>query len=196
MKKIICIIICIVILVLIIAIGKNYLKNKNNSNNLEETNSNSIINIETEKISKLSNILEKGEMNTRGLFDLGNGTNYSIDLMANDMTWNPENSLYHKVITNMEDYNKYKDRINIPTLTEKDFETKFLVVVSNENIRDDDEKDLFIYDVYSDNNITNIVMKQKENPNLSLGNEEQNNVFYAVVDKKQLKEMAKVIIDK
>lgn len=191
MKKFISIIIGIIVIILVIMIGKNYLKNTNNSN-VEENISNNV-----EENTKLSNIIEKGEMNTRGLFDLGDGiSNYSIDLMANDMTWNPENSLYHKIITNMEEYNKYKDRIDLPNLTTTDFENKFVIVVSNENIREDDEKDLFIYDVYADENVTNIVMKQKENPNLTLDDEKQNNVFYAVVDKKQLKDVAKVIIEK
>lgn len=197
MKKIICVIICIVIILLIIIIGKNYFKNIISIDSKESfVNNTNDVNTEVEKNTELLNIRESGEMNTRGLFDLGNGTDYSIDLMANDMTWNSENSLYHKVITNIEEYSKYKTRISLPELTNIDFETYFVVIVSNENVREDDEKDLFIYNVYADENTTNIIMKQKENPNLILGDEEQNNVFYAIVDKTQLRDTAKVIIDK
>ena len=107
-----------------------------------------------------------------------------------------QDKINNKIITNMQDYTKYKERIDLPNLTEKDFENIFLVVVSNENIRPDNEKDLLIYDVYATDDTTNIIMKQKSNPNLALTDQAQNNVFYAVVDKIQLRNSAKVIIEK
>ena len=46
-------------------------------------------------------------MITRGLFEYMNDNSYENNLMANDMTWNQESGLYHKVITTMEDYDIY-----------------------------------------------------------------------------------------
>ncbi len=194
-------IIFLIIIIILIFIGRyvyNFTKSDSkNTENSNSTNTSNIINNNeyTEEIS--TNIKQRGEFNTRGLFDLGNGiSDYTTDLMANDMVYNAENALYHKIITNMQDYTKYKERIDLPNLTEKDFENIFLVVVSNENIRPDNEKDLLIYDVYATDDTTNIIMNQKSNPNLALTDQAQNNVFYAVVDKIQLRNSAKVIIEK
>ena len=58
-------------------------------------------------------IKKQDEVKSRGLFDLGDGhTEYEINLMANDMTWNSKNSLYHRIIDNRADYEVYKSRIN------------------------------------------------------------------------------------
>lgn len=138
-------------------------------------------------------IKQEDKIETRGLFDTGDGiTTYEIDLMANDMTWNEETRLYHRIITNIEDYNKYKSRINkLPDMEEKDFDENFLIIIANENKRDIDESDLKISDVYAKEDITYIILKQKEMPDYS----NQGNVWYAVVDKSQLKENIKVEIE-
>lgn len=199
MKKVLLyLIIVLIILAVAVALGKfTYNLIKTNS---EHTNSSSNIN---EKLEENNNktistsIKQRDEFNTRALFDLGDGnTDVTIDLMANDMQYNSDNALYHKIITNMEDYTKYKERIDLPDLAEDDFNEIFLVIISNENVRTDSEKDLFIYDVYADGDITNIIMKQKENPKIDISDESQNNVFYAVVDKAELRTSAKVIIEK
>lgn len=137
-------------------------------------------------------ISKQDKFESRGLFDTGDGiTTYETDLMANDMTWNAEPRLYHKIITNMEEYNKYKSRIpEIPDMSESDFESNFLVIVANENIRQNLEKDLIISDVYVDSETTKIIMKQRENPDYN----NDCNIWYAVVDNSQLRDNVKVEI--
>ena len=111
-------------------------------------------------------IKKQDEVKSRGLFDLGDGrTYYEIDLMANDMTWNEKPSLYHRIIDNITDYEKYKSRVNeFPNADEIDFNENFVVVIANENTRQPHEKDLTIYNITADENTTHIIMKQKENP--------------------------------
>lgn len=138
-------------------------------------------------------IKKQEEITSRGLFDTGDGiTTYETDLMANDMTWNESSRLYHKIITNMDDYNKYKSRVNeLPDMTEKDFKESFLVVIANENIRQKHEKDLTISEVTADETTTHIIMKQKENPDYN----NDNNIWYAIVDKSQLRDNADIKIE-
>ena len=137
-------------------------------------------------------IKKQDDIQTRRLFDLGDGyTYYDIDLMANDMTFNDEPRLYHKIITDVDDYNKYKERISeFPNVSEIDFTQDFVVVIANENIRQAHEIDLEISDIIADENNTNIIMSQKENPNLNA----DNNVWYAVVDRSLLRDNVNVTI--
>lgn len=139
-------------------------------------------------------IEQNGEFQSRGLFDLGDGlTYYEIDLMANDMTWNAEPRLYHKIITNMNDYNKYQDRLKqLPQMTESDFDSKFMVILANENVRYEGEEDLEIYNVRFEQNSTYITMKQKRNPDKN----SEKNIFYAIVNKNALKDNIVVEIEK
>lgn len=150
-----------------------------------------------ENITNEKNIIkQKGEMNTRGLFDLGDGiSNYEIDLMANDMTWNKKVRLHHKIITNMEEYEKYSSRIQIPQMSEEDFKSNFLLIIANENIRKDSERDLTISDVYEKNNKMYIVLKQKDSPTYNSDVQQDNNVFYAVVDNEVLRDNVIVKIE-
>ena len=138
-------------------------------------------------------IKKQDEVNSRGLFDLGDGhTYYEIDLMANDMTWNEKPSLYHRIIDNITDYEKYKSRVNeFPNADEIDFNENFVVVIANENTRQPHEKDLTIYNITADENTTHIIMKQKENPDYNA----ESNIWYAIVDKSLLRENADVIIE-
>ena len=48
-----------------------------------------------------------------------------------------------------------------------------------------------ITNVYANDSTTNIIMKQKENPNMN----DTTNVWYAIVDKSQLKDKVKIIIE-
>lgn len=126
------------------------------------------------------------------LFELEPGLSYyEVDLVANDMTWNHNTRLYYKIITNTEDYNKYKERINLPERTDTDFKDSFVVILVNENIRSQDEIDLMVYDVIADETTTHIIMKQKENPSYY----SENNVFYAIVDISELRENVTVVIE-
>ena len=138
-------------------------------------------------------IKKQDEVKSRGLFDLGDGhTEYEINLMANDMSWNSKNSLYHRIIDNRADYEVYKSRINeFPEAEEINFEENFVVIIANENIRQPHEKDLTIHNVYADDDTIHIVMKQKENPNYDV----ESNIWYAIVDKSLLRNSADVTIE-
>ena len=138
-------------------------------------------------------IKKQDEVKSRGLFDLGDGhTEYKINLMANDMTWNSDNSLYHRIIDNRADYEVYKSRINeFPEAEEINFEENFVVIIANENIRQPHEKDLTIHNVYADDNTIHNVMKQKETPNYDV----ESNIWYAIVDKSLLRNSADVTIE-
>lgn len=138
-------------------------------------------------------IKKQDKMETRGLFDDGRGyTDYETDLMANDMTWQDDVRLYYRTITNSNDYEKYKSRISIfPEVSEINFDENFIVIIANENYRDFDEIDMEISNVYADETKTNIIMKQKENPNMN----DKTNVWYAIVDNSQLKDNIKITIE-
>lgn len=138
-------------------------------------------------------IKKQDEIESRGLFDLGDGhTYYEIDLMANDMIWNNESKLYHRVIDNSSDYEKYKSRIKeFPNVEEINFNENFIIIIANENVRQPHEKDLTIYNITADENKTHIIMKQKENPNYNV----ESNIWYAIVDKSLLRSDADVTIE-
>lgn len=138
-------------------------------------------------------IKKQEQIQSRGLFDLGDGiTTYEIDLMANDMIWNEESRLYHKLISNKEAYEKYKSRVSeLPEVSEINFDENFIVIIANENVRQMHEKDITIYNVIADENNTHIIMKQKENPNYN----NENNIWYAIIDKSLLRENADVTIE-
>lgn len=138
-------------------------------------------------------IKKQDKIETRGLFDDGRGyTDYETDLMANDMTWQDDVRLYYRTITNSNDYEKYKSRIStFPEVSEINFDENFIVIIANENYRDFDEIDMEISNVYADETKTNIIMKQKENPNMN----DKTNVWYAIVDNSQLKDNIKITIE-
>lgn len=138
-------------------------------------------------------IKKQDKIETRGLFDDGRGyTDYETDLMANDMTWQDDVRLYYRTITNFNDYEKYKSRIpTFPEVSEINFDENFIVIIANENYRDYDEIDMEISNVYSDETTTNIIMNQKENPNMN----DTTNVWYAIVDNSQLKNNVKITIE-
>lgn len=171
MKKFISVIILFIV-VFLCAFFLGRVSTKFKKINDENKNSNLIDNSELNTISHTntlntqiynSNIIEKGELKTSGLWTLdGHSSYYEIDLMQNDMTWNNNCGLYHKIIKNIEDYNKYSNRINLPQMSEKDFEKRFLIIIANENLRNNDEKDLTIHNVFSDGKSTHIIMKQKK----------------------------------
>lgn len=137
-------------------------------------------------------IKKQEEIKSRGLFDLGDGiTTYETDLMANDMTWNEKSRLYHKIISTSEDYDKYKSRISeLPNLEDINFDENFIVIIANENTRQMHEKDLTISNITADETTIHIEMKQKENPDYN----NDNNIWYAVVDNSLLRENADVSI--
>lgn len=145
------------------------------------------------KQDEIEFIKKQDEIESRGLFDLGDGiTTYETDLMQNDMIWNSKSGLYHKLITNNVDYEKYKSRISeLPGVSEINFDENFVVIIANENIRQMNEKDLTIYNVTADDTTTHIIMKQKENPNYN----NENNIWYAIIDKSLLRDKADITIE-
>ena len=135
-------------------------------------------------------IKKQDKIETRGLFDDGRGyTDYETDLMANDMTWQDDVRLYYRIITNSNDYEKYKSRITtFPEVSEINFGENFIVIIANENTRDFDEIDMEVSNIYAEDETTNIVMKQKDNPDMN----DKTNVWYAIVDNSQLKDNIKI----
>ncbi len=135
-------------------------------------------------------IQKQESIHTRGLFENGEGrTTFKDDLMQNDMTWNHDTRLYHRVITNEEEYFIYKNRIS--QLPDVNFSENFIVIIANENTRDISEIDLIISSVISDETAMHIVMEQKENPDYFC----ENNVWFAVVENSQLRENVDITIE-
>ncbi len=205
MKKAIIGVIVIIIIIFGLLFFQKPLKEKflsTNSNESSQENNNE--NTEPNAI-KCEYILERKEISTSKLYSIdGHSSYYEVDLMQNDMTWNNECALYHKLITNKEDYDKYNERIELPEI---DFSKNFIVVISNENLKQADETDLLIYEVVADDTTTHIKMRQRENPvvytdegSLRSSSDDRiyysdNNVFWAVVDNSQLRDKADVTIE-
>lgn len=202
MKKIIVILIVCVIIILGVYLGKQIVDvEKTNSDNIVinslDGNSEQNIIIDENNTMLSSNIKERGEIKTSGLYNYNGDMSYENDLMQNDMVYHTECSLYHKIITNMSDYNKYKERISISEMLEDDFNNTFLVIIADETLRRDlKETNLMIYDIFSDETTTYITMKQKDDTKLGVDQELLNNVFYAIVDKSQLRDNIIVTINK
>lgn len=157
------------------------------------------------RANKPSYIIERGELDGNLELISLNG-DYNYNLLDSDMIWNNESGLYHKIIMNMEEYNKYSSRIDIPKMVQSDFENYFLIVIANENLKPKNEVDLYVYDVICDDTTTHIIMKQKENPIIrntskNITNEQarvfesDNATFWAIIDKSKLKNNVDVIIE-
>lgn len=145
----------------------------------------------TEKDEDNTNIIQRLEMNTRALFELENGdASYDINLMENDMAWDIDTRLYYRIITCIEDYNIYKERLYLPEMNNTDFENNFVIILANENQRSSDEIDLIIYDVIDDGTTSHIIVKQRDNPSQYC----ENNVFFAIVDKSALNKQVDIEI--
>ena len=131
-------------------------------------------------------IKKQDEMQSSKLYELGDGITYNeIDLRLTDMTWNNEYGLYFKAITNAENYEIYKVRIQeLPDIQDINFNENFLLIITIEKIDEPHKKDLEIYDISTSENETQIVLKQKENPNY----DDNSNIYYAIIDKTLLKE--------
>ena len=145
-----------------------------------------------EEISdKKEYIKMKGEMYSRELFEKDGDLSYENSLLDNDMIYYDETRLYYKIISNVEEYNIYKERIELPKMEDNDFKENFLLILSNENLRNEDEIDLEISDVIINNDTMHIIMKQKENPDY----DSETNIFWAVVDNSMLKNEVAVEIE-
>lgn len=138
-------------------------------------------------------IKKQDKLMTMGVFEERKGySNAETDLTQIDMTYQKDVRLYRRAITNAEEYEKYKRRIpEFPENAEINFNENFIVIIVNENIRTSDEIDMIISNVYADESTTNIIMKQKENPNMN----DTSNVWYAIIDKSQLRENVEITIE-
>ena len=113
---------------------------------------------------------------------------YDFEITKN-MEYNEYLHLYYKVITNMEEYNTFKNKENkLPELTENDFIQNAMIIVLSASPREPHETDLTISEVKSDETTSYIIVKQNNNPNY----ESENNMLYMIVDKTVLKENVKL----
>ena len=175
MKK--CLIICGILIIFLISCTVGFKIYNNVNVNIEN---NKIEKTSEEKIpEKASYIKERAEITAYTLYDFE-----GIDLLRDDMIWNSKSRLYHKIITNMEDYNVYNKRIDLPNMTENDFLSYSIIVITFENPREIYEIDSYISEIINEEETSNIILKQYENPRENC----KNNVLWAVVNKEMLKE--------
>ncbi len=182
MNKIIITLFLIIVFICSIWLGKYLYTDKQIVEKIDEALTNNV----TKNLPKENTyIIEKKEISTLNLIEDENHVSYyEVNLVANDMQFDNNVYLSYKIITNMTDYNKYNERISLPEMTADKFNDIFMVIIFNEANRSKDEIDLTIDRISSDNTTTHIIMKQKENHSIY----SENNVFWAVVDKSQLKE--------
>lgn len=175
MKKVL--IICGILIIFLISFMVGFKIYNNVNTNIE--------NEEIEKTSeektpkKVSYIKERAEMTSYTLYDFE-----GVDLLREDMIWNSKSRLYHKIITNMEDYNVYNKRIDLPDMSENDFLNYSIAVITYENPREIYEIDSYISEIIVEGETSNIILKQYDNPRENC----KNNVLWAVVNKEMLKE--------
>lgn len=134
-------------------------------------------------------IKNKGEIQSDALYLTEDGL-YSSDY-TNGMLYDRETHLYYKIITNMKDYNKYKNILDkLPEMTKETFINNFLILICGTGSRDPHETDLEISEVTANSEITYLTLKQKENPNY-----EKNSItLYAILDKELLRDKVKLEI--
>ena len=121
-----------------------------------------------------------------------NDDSANIYELLENMTYDEETGLYSRVISNMEDFNMYKEKINdIPEMLEADFDKNCLIVIGSCDIEMVHERDLEISEITSDETATYITLKQKENPNY----DKRNLTLYKIVDKSLLNDYIKLNIE-
>lgn len=135
-------------------------------------------------------VKKQEELHSQELYVTEEGL-YSNDF-TKDMMYEESIDLYYKIITNIDDYNKYKNIINeLPDMLETDFENNFLILIGNWGARYPHESDLMISEVNADEKTTYITMKQKENSDY----DKSSITLYAIIDKETLKENVKLNIE-
>lgn len=187
MKKTLKIILVIIVIFLIVA-GASYIVFKN-INDMDKENTR--IAEESSKPKELEkiNIIKRGEAKS---YDL-QGIYYETDLMLTDMTLDQVNYLYYKILDNAEDYEVYRERIpEFPDASEINFDKNFIIIVASEKPRKENEKDMAIYEINSDDTTTYVKLKQREEPDY---NNNYNN-WYAVAKKSLLRENINININK
>ena len=96
MKKLTVLLILLIIFIVSIFIGRlGYNKLINKPEVIEKQN--------VEKnIEEKTNIIQREEISSMGLFEKNGVENYENNLVANDMIWDSDTSLYYKIISNKE----------------------------------------------------------------------------------------------
>ena len=138
-------------------------------------------------------IKKQDEINSVGLFTVEEGC-FSDNFVDSNMTLaNNDADTYYKIITNMEDYEKYKLKISeLPEMSKEQFENNFLIIIANWGAFTPHLCDLTISEINADETTTYVLMKQKENPNY----DNYNKTWCAIVDKKLLRENVEINIEK
>lgn len=138
-------------------------------------------------------IKKQETIQSTSLFHTGDGiSSYETDLTQNDMVLDEENGFYYKLICDLEGYTIYKNRINVlPEMKSEDFENKFILIITWQNEREIHETDLEVIDIQSDDTTTNIILKQKENPDYN----SKDNIIYAVISNEKLKNNIKIQVE-
>lgn len=183
MKKLLFLVIIVIVFIISMRIGNkimiNYLKN----NKTLDSSANTLTFTPKEK----TYIKNSGEMISETIYEKNEEENL-VDL-TEEMNYDSTTNFHYKIITNKEEYDKYKFRLPITDMDENSFQNYFAIILFNENPRAFDETDLQIIKVYSEESNTHIVLKQKENAS-AFG---LNNIFYAIAENSQLKN--KIIIE-
>lgn len=134
--------------------------------------------------------IQQGKTVSNGLGDIDEVTRES--LLNNDMKWDKENAFYYKIIKNIEDYTKYKNKIEyLPHMQNEDFESESLLIMTSIFPRNPDENNLEIINITDNEDTTFIKLDQSEN----IKKEDFNNVIYAIIPNKQLKENIEIEIE-
>ena len=79
--------------------------------------------------SKIYNeyIKQQEEINSSGLYTDEQGFSYyEVDLTQNDMIYDEQSMLYYKIISDLQDYDKYKSKVNeLPDISKEKFQEIF-----------------------------------------------------------------------
>lgn len=136
-------------------------------------------------------IKKQGSINSNGLL-IDENNIYNREIIEG-MSHDEHKRMYYKIITNNEEYDKYKNNVNeLPEMTLQDFNDNFLVIVTWDGKMQEHEKDLRISAVTTDETTTYITLRQSDNPDYN----NKNNILYAIVGKEQLRDNIKVELDK
>lgn len=174
-------------------------ENKMNNNKLLKTISAAIITIlGTGGIvfagTKIYNeyVKKQETSNSTSLVSVKNDSGFSDDFIINNMKLEENSNIsnvYYKIISNIDDYNLFKEKEGkLPEISKDDLEENMLLVIFKSGQGQPHEMDLEITDINYDESNTYIVLEQKENPDFN----KTSNLIYAIIDKKAIKDNIKI----
>ncbi len=133
--------------------------------------------------------IQQGKAMTDGLTYRENGTIES--LIDSDMQYDQDSRFYYKIITDDENYQKYKNTIpELPEMSLEDLNENALIILGSVLPRDSFEGNLKISNVYSVDKITYIQLTKDDS-----ANKNNSNLIYAIVHKDEISDNVKIIID-